>query len=129
MRILRQVDVIVQNHTSELLTIEDGMNVQGSWNPPGPPKIGGIISKQGSGKWTSVATEEGGAAEGYIRFGCTKGYIQVNWRLPHAADAFEVQVFTPPAIHYRHRLSGPNDDFRVVLVTLSPSLTHVDPHD
>ncbi|MBI1407386.1 MAG: hypothetical protein GC145_14835 [Caulobacter sp.] len=120
MRILRQVDVVVQNHTQELLSIEDAMNVQGAWNTPGPPKIGGVIAKQGSGKWTSISTEDGVSAEGYIRFGCTKGYIQVHWRLPRAADEFEVVVTSPEEVPHHYRLSGQNYDFRVLIVTLLP---------
>ncbi len=119
MRVQRQVDVVLQNHTRELLTIEDGMNVQGSWDAPGPPKIGAIIPKQGSGKWTSISTEEGVAAQGFVRFGCTKGYVEISWRLPREANNFEPHVTTPPALDYQIRISGTNDDFRVLLVTLS----------
>ena len=120
MAVARHVDVVVQNHTPELLTIEDAMNIQGTLDPPGPPRIGGIIPAQGSGKWTSVSPEEDVAAQGYIRFGCTKGYMHVAWCLPRAADQFEVSVAAPDAIAHRHRIGGQNDDFRVVVVTLTP---------
>jgi hypothetical protein len=120
MRVLRQVDVVLQNHTQELLAIEDGLNVQGSWAAPGPPKAGAIVAKQGSGKWTSISTEEGVAAEGFIRFSCTKGYIQIQWRLPREADQFDVSVTTPEDLTHTVRLSGVNYDFRVLLVTLLP---------
>lgn len=119
MRVQRQVDVVLQNHTRELLTIEDGMNVQGSWDTPGPPKIGAVVPKQGSGKWTSISTDDAVAAQGFIRFGCTKGYIQVGWRLPRSADEFDFQVTIPEGLDYVCRLSGTNDDFRVMLVTLT----------
>ncbi|MDO9338096.1 MAG: hypothetical protein EON95_19130 [Caulobacteraceae bacterium] len=121
MRVQRQVDVVLQNHTQELLAIEDGLNVQGSWAAPGPPKTGAIVAKQGSGKWTSISTEEGIAAEGFIRFSCTKGYIQIHWRLPREADQFEFAVHTPEEdIAFSVRVSGANYDFRVLLVTLLP---------
>lgn len=121
MRVQRQVDVVLQNHTQELLAIEDGLNVQGSWAPPGPPKAGAIVAKQGSGKWTSISTEEGVAAEGFIRFSCTKGYIQIQWRLPREADQFDFVVQTPEEdIAYSVRVTGVNYDFRVLLVTLLP---------
>lgn len=121
MRVQRQVDVVLQNHTQELLAIEDGLNVQGSWAPPGPPKAGAIVAKQGSGKWTSISTEEGIAAEGFIRFSCTKGYIQIQWRLPREADQFQYSVHTPEEdIAHTVRVTGTNLDFRVLLVTLLP---------
>lgn len=119
MRVQRQVDVVLQNHTRELLTIEDGMNVQGSWDAPGPPKIGAIIPKQGSGKWTSISVDESVAAQGFVRFGCTKGYIQINWRLPRSANEFDHSVTKPDALAYTTRISGTNDDFRVMLVTIT----------
>jgi hypothetical protein len=120
MRVLRQVDVVLQNHTQELLTIEGGLNVQGQWAAPGPPKVGSIVAKQGSGKWTSISTEDGVAAEAFIRFGCTKGYIDIHWSLPRSADRFELTITAPDTLEHRYRLGGPNYDFRVVLITLSP---------
>jgi hypothetical protein len=120
-RVLRQVDVILQNHTQEVLAIEGGINIQGQWNVPGPPKIGAIVPKQGSDKWSSIATEEGIAAEAFIRLGCTKGYIEIHWRLPREADKFELAVQVPETLEYRHHIGGPNYDHRVVLVTITPS--------
>lgn len=121
MRVYRSVDVVVQNHTSELLTIEDAMAVQGSWNQPGPPKIGGIVPKQGSGKWSVISTVDNVGVEGFLRLGCTRGYIGVRWILPcYSADAFEFTADTPEGIAHSYRLSGTNLDFRVVTLILTP---------
>jgi len=40
--------------------------------------------------------------------------------VPRAADEFELRVETPPGLDHSHRLTGPNYDFRVVLLTLFP---------
>src|SRR5690349_1182425 len=72
MRAARQVDVVLQNHTQELLTIEGGINIQGDWNPAlGPPKIGSVVAKQGSVKWSTMTIEANGPCEANVRLGCT----------------------------------------------------------
>jgi hypothetical protein len=122
MRVFRSVDVVVQNHTTELLTMEDGMAVQGSWNQPGPPKIGTVVPKQGSGKWSVVSTVDNIGVEGFLRFGSTKGYIGVHWLLPcYSADEFAFSAEVPKGIECHYRLSGTNYDFRVVTLTLRPA--------
>jgi hypothetical protein len=121
-RVLRRVDVVLQNHTQELLAIEGCVSIQGQWNVPGgSPKVGAVVPKQGSDKWSSISTEDGVAAEASVRFGCTKGYVDIHWRLPWAADQFEIDVTVPEGLECRKHVGGPNDDHRVVLVTVTPS--------
>jgi hypothetical protein len=119
--IRRQVDLILQNHTVELLTIEGAMAVQGTWNTSGPPKIGGVISKQNAAKWSNISNQDGMTAEAFLRLGSTKGYIGIHWILPRSADEFTLQVETPPLIEHNWRDTGPNFDFRVVVLTLYPT--------
>lgn len=120
MRAARQVDVVLQNHTQELLTIEGGINIQGDWNPAlGPPKIGSVVAKQGSVKWSTIALEANAPCEANVRLGCTKGYIEVHWLLPFAAERFEMLNNAPTGLEIAHRVGGPNYDYRVVLVTLT----------
>lgn len=118
MQIWRRVDVVLQNHTQELLTIEGCINIQGQWNAAGIPKVGAIVTKQGAAKWSSISSEPEGTAEASIHIGSTKGYIDVYWALPEDVSAFTLSVRVPPGLAESHSIGGPDDDFRVVLITL-----------
>jgi hypothetical protein len=128
-RVMRQVDVILQNHTAELLTLESAMAVQGQWDPLTVPKIGSVIVKQGAAKWTSQSTAEGVPTQGVIRLGSTKGYIAINWLLPRQADNYAYSIVTPPGIDYVPPPEdlGQNLDFRVLLITLVPTPIQAEP--
>lgn len=120
-RIFRQVDVVVQNHTQEMLTVEGGINMEGEWNAPGPPKIGAIVAKQSSAKWSTISTEMNVGAAGTLRFGCTKGYIDIRWRLPMDATDFHCPVEAPAALKVDTLVISPNLDHRIVLLTITPA--------
>ncbi len=114
----RQVDLILQNSTQELLTIESFMTVQGEWVPSFTPRLGAIVPKQGSAKWCSVSSVGEYAVAGFMRFGCTKGYIDIEWSLPINAALFKLTVMPPLPLMTTREVTGPTGDYRVAVVTL-----------
>lgn len=118
-RVHRQVDILLQNQTVELLTLESYLASQGEWGEP-QPVYGSIIPGQGAGRWQSVSYTEGVAAEGFVRLGSTKGYISISWSLPRDATRFRLDVETPEGLGFDTALSGPSLDQVVAMVTLMP---------
>jgi len=119
--VLRSVDVVLQNSTNELLTMEGFTIIRGDWGPPGPPRRGDVIEKQSSAKWLSQSTTDGIGAQGFLRLGSTKGYIEVAWNLPWVNVAhFEHQITVPPRLDHRVRFNKENLDWVVMMVTLVP---------
>ncbi len=53
--IRKSIDLILQNSTNELLTIESYNLIRGEWGPAGPPVRGDVIPKQGSKRWMSLS--------------------------------------------------------------------------
>lgn len=118
-RIHRQVDIILQNHTPELLTLESAVALQGAWIAP-DPVIGSVVAAQGAGRWSSMTGEIYGATEGMLRFGSTLGYAELHWLLPHNTVERRFRVVTPGGMQGRHEIKGPSADRAVFVVTLSP---------
>lgn len=119
--VLRSVDVVLQNSTPELLTLEGFSLLRGVWGPPGPPRRGDVVEKQSSAKWQNQSVTEGVGVQGYLRLGSTKGYVEISWNLPFFdASRLEHAVETPPKLQARVHFNRETLDFVVMRVTLSP---------
>lgn len=119
-RVFRQVDIILQNHTKELLTLEGAVAIQGGWGKD-QPLVGSVVAPQGAGRWQSASTTVGVGAEGSLRFGSTKGHIDIGWVLPVDASQPEYTVATPCGLEYAQVMRGESADYRVMVVTLMAS--------
>lgn len=116
----RQVDVILQNNTQELLTIESCQTIFGAWAQAHAPRIGMAITKQGSGKWITVSDFDGYEVGAYVRLGSTKGYIEIEWVLPKNAANFQHTVRVPEELCDQVRFVTASADYRVMVITLMP---------
>lgn len=122
MLINRQVDVILQNNTLELLTIESSQIMSGAWALSGAPKLGNVITKQGSGKWSAIAYNNVFTVGAFIHLGSTKGYIGMEWWLREDASDFRIDVDVPPGLHHTIKEVELDADYRICLVTLLPGV-------
>ena len=117
-RIYRQVDIILQNHTVELLTLESALALQGEWIAPAPV-IGSVVAAQGAGRWASATEDVYGATEGILRFGSTLGYAELHWSLPHDVLERTFRASAPEGMVQHHQIKGPSSDRAVFVVVLS----------
>lgn len=118
----RRVEVVLQNNTNELLTIEGFSTLQGQFRPEYAPKRGAVVEKQGSAKWACESMGDHEGAQGYVRLGSTKGYVHITWLLSYDdASRFEHTVETPAKlacdVYVADEETG-SLDARVMLVTL-----------
>lgn len=126
--IRKSIDLILQNSTNELLTIESYNLIRGEWGPAGPPVRGDVIPKQGSKRWMSLSKALTGV-DGYLHLGSTKGYIRITWHVPLSGmQNLAVDVTVPDRLAslapcYNTELA----DYPVVLVTLVPGLVESPP--
>ncbi|RJF78175.1 hypothetical protein D3877_23955 [Azospirillum cavernae] len=117
----RQVDVILQNNTQELLTVESCQTIFGSWAQSYAPRIGTAITKQGSGKWSTVSDFDDYQVGAYVRLGSTKGYIDIEWILPKNAAEFQHSVQVPVDLRRQIRFVMASASYRVMVITLLPA--------
>lgn len=119
--VLLSVDVILQNFTNELLTLEGISLLRGEWGPPGPPHRGAVVEMQGSGKWSSVSTQDDEGVEGVLHLGSTKGYIDIKWNLPpYNVKLFKSEIVVPPGLSSRKYINSENLDRIVLMATILP---------
>lgn len=116
----RQIDVILQNNTQELLTVESCHTFFGSWAQPFAPRIGTAITKQGAGKWSTVSDFDQYQVGAYVRLGSTKGYIDIEWTLFRNAAEFQHSVRVPGELRSQVRFVMASADYRVMVITLMP---------
>ncbi|RKG79677.1 hypothetical protein D7W79_09760 [Corallococcus exercitus] len=117
--VLRSMDVVLQNNTNELLTVESFEVLRGDWGPPAPPRRGDVVEKQSSAKWLNLSTQEGVGVQGFLRIGCTKGYIDISWNMPFFDVSRRTQhVSVPPPLDYLISFNDENIDLVVMMITL-----------
>ncbi|RKH58974.1 hypothetical protein [Corallococcus llansteffanensis] len=117
--VLRSMDVVLQNNTNELLTLESAEVMRGEWGPPAAPRRGDVVEKQSSAKWLNQSTVDGVGVMGFLRLGCTKGYIDISWNMPYFDVGQRTQeVKVPPPLDYLIDFNTENFDQVVMMVTL-----------
>lgn len=97
--IYRSAKLFIQNNTNEIFTTEGFEVLTGKWSDRLAPWSGQTLPMQSTATWGSQSERVPQGTEGYIRLGCTLGYLQINWSRPWVGE-FSLHIETPRGLSY-----------------------------
>jgi len=115
---LRSVKFILQNSSSDMLTIEGFSTIRGDWDTA--PKQGDIVEAQSTMQWMTYSVSLSVGTGAYIRLGTGKGYIITTWNRPWTGK-FTNSTTIPDHLAVKVDVNEEDPDHVVMVVTIKES--------